>query len=303
MFSTVVNANNPETNKDQNQVSLSYSIDFLEPNLNSVCIYDEVFTGISMPGTFGTSLEVGGPTIPTKAMRFVLPQGTELMDVSITFSDKINVDCNEKGVDLESNPVVPYQKQIPIGSIPPKTISYNLDSYEFDSSVPGKLFDHVKVGYCRGYPIVSFSLYPIEYNPKDSELFYYPRMNIDINLIETGYTNQYYRGLPEDNEWVSSLVMNPEVIENYVPQASLDELYSGGLCNPSDNNGLGYDYVIITTDALVDFVETYNWDDLINRKISDGLQATKITVEDIVACSDYWDTSNALFNDSVFLLN
>ncbi|HEC89661.1 MAG TPA: hypothetical protein ENI44_03660, partial [Thermoplasmatales archaeon] len=69
------------------------------------------------------------------------------------------------------------------------------------------------------------------------------------------------------------------------------------LCDPSDNGGLGYDYVIITRAALSDFSANYTWNDLINRKKNDGLEATLVTVEDINNCPDYWN-NDSLFNDT-----
>jgi VCBS repeat-containing protein len=134
----------------------------------------------------------------------------------------------------------------------------------------------------------------MQYSPGLGKLYYYPSMTVKIDLKETGYVNRFYRGTPEDEAWVKSLVINPEISNTYDKRTTN---YEGGLCDPSDNDGLGYDYVIITTANLYDFDATYNWDDLITRKEGDGLEATKVKVEDILDCPDYWN-SDPLFNDT-----
>ena len=112
-----------------------------------------------------------------------------------------------------------------------------------------------------------------------------------------GYTNEFFRGSPEDESWVQGLVNNPEVTQTYTGLGFREPLYNGGLCDPSDNGGLGYDYVIICRDALSDLTgEQYTWDDFIGRKQADGLETTIVTVENILGTADY-ENPDPLFND------
>jgi len=287
---------------DDTSQYLEYSISFSEPQLTTNIFDREQYSSISIPGTYATGQKSGDPAIPAKPIRILLPQGTSFKDISISFTEKRNIHTQEKGINLKEIPIVPFQKQIPIGSEPPEMLDFNQHTYNYKTSVPEKLYDHVRIGYCRGYTILSLTLYPVDYNPSEGLLFYYPVMNIHVDLDASDMINTLYRGLPDDETWVNSLVMNPEISESYEEPLSFNERYDGGLCNPSDNNGQGYDYIVITTDALYDFTETYNWDDLLNKKESEGLEATKVKVEDIVSCNDYWNTANSLFNDTAALI-
>jgi len=281
---------------EQSYDELSYIISFEEPNFQTINLFDQTFSKIDMKGTFLTSLKRGDPMIPAKPLTILLPQGMEYEDISVTSDECIIVDTESKGVNLINQPIAPYQGQISIGSEQPKALIYNEKAYQDSSSIPGKLQDHESLGYCRGYTLLSITLYPTNYNPLEGIFSYNPTININIKLKETGNTHQLYRGLNDDKNWVQSLIINPEIISSY--KSSKGNFYPAGLCSPSDNNGQGYDYVIITTDALYDFSETYTWDDLISRKESEGLSATKVKVEDIFSCQEYWDLSNSLFNDT-----
>jgi hypothetical protein len=285
---------------DGSNTSLSYLVSFAEPKIQSIQLFDQNFSKISMSGTFLTSQKRGDPTIPAKPITILLPQGTEYEDISVTSDECIIIDTNAKGVNLKNHPMAPYQGQIPIGSPPPENLIFNEKTYMDTSSIPGKLQDHVSIGYCRGYTMLTVTLYPTNYNPSEGILSYNPTMKINIDLKETGNTHPFYRGLTDDKNWVQSLVMNKEIISTY--QSSKGSFYPAGLCSPSDNNGIGYDYVIITTETLYDFSETHTWDDLIEKKESEGLSAIKVKVEDIVTCPDYWNSSNPLFNDSAALI-
>jgi len=95
------------------------------------------------------------------------------------------------------------------------------------------------------------------------------------------------------------LVYNPEIADTYTIDLPTVE-YPGGLCDPIDD----YDYVIITTTYnSLDYWETssstpYNWDSLMEKhEKDDELKCTLVTIQDIDACPDYYD-SDPLFNDT-----
>jgi hypothetical protein len=86
-----------------------------------------------------------------------------------------------------------------------------------------------------------------------------------------------------------------KVLDSFAGDGVLDSEYSGGLCYPAQQ----YQFVIITSQSLKDTTGySYNWPSLItHRSISSGLNGTIVTVQDIDACQDYWNTT-PLFNDS-----
>jgi len=289
------------TGQKENTDFLKYTFSFDRPHLKEIETMDEQFTSVYMPGTISTGLKVGNPVVQIKPISLLIPQGKDVNDVTVFYKSIVKLRTQRMGIDLEKNPIFPYQKPIPIGD---KEISNELEKnnkiYEIDRNYPGILFDNVDVSFSRGYSILTLNLYPIQYNPKSGDLFYYDEMIVNIELKESRSLNPYFRDNPEDDSWVKGLVSNSEVVRSYEDNG-FDELdYPGGLCDSSDH----YDYVIITTEQNnLDYWETdsskpYNWDSLMNKhETENGLSCTLVTMEDIIAESDYWN-SDPLFNDS-----
>ena len=267
----------------------------MEPTLEKVTMRGELFTKISMSGSFSIGEHPGAPVFQAVPVKLLLPQGAEVSNIEVT-ADTIEIDPSMQGFDLKETRIIPYQQPVPIGEQPPEFIIDHL-AYQSMHQIPDKMYDTIGVGYCRGYAILILNLYPISYIPGEGRLFYNSRMDIKVDLEETGNVNQFYRpDNLDDKTWVMSLVENPEIVDTYDSTPFLG--YDGGLCDPSDNNGFGYDYIIIVRESLFDFTgTTYTWDDLISRKQAQGLETTKVMVEDILACEDYWN-ADPLFDDT-----
>jgi hypothetical protein len=279
-------------------MNLEYSFLFRPPLLQRVDMQKNMFTTMEMPGSYIIGTTPGTPVFLVKPTKILLPQGTEVTHVDVTADKTMEVDTKASDIDLMEKPIVPYQLPVPISEHPSNFV-INHEAYASINHIPDQIFENLEVGYCRGYAILTVNLYPTQYIPGEGRLFYHPEMTIKITLKENGPVNQFYRNDPSDRAWVETLVSNPEVLVTYGNDPTLGgRSYPGGLCDPSDNGGLGYDYVIITRSALFDFTgTTYNWTSLLNKKRSEGLQATKVRVESIISCPAYWRT-DPLFNDT-----
>ncbi|MFO7677789.1 MAG: C25 family cysteine peptidase, partial [Thermoplasmatota archaeon] len=163
---------------------------------------------------------------------------------------------------------------------------------------PESRYIDYNIGYSRGYAIASINLNPMQYNPKEGIVQYYPELTLSVSLQEDG-PNQLFRDRADDKAWVQKLVLNPEIADLYGFETSSILEYPGGICDPADH----YDYVIITTTQNgLDHWDTtsttpYNWQSLLDHHNGNGLSGTLVTREDIIACPDYWNTT-ALFNDT-----
>jgi len=287
---------------DTAQTELKYTFEFASPDVKESSLRSTYFTSLSMSGCMNSGRDIGGPNIPVKFIKLLIPAGYNVSHVDVT-GNPIQVDT--KDVNLQEKPIIPHQKPLPIGYATEDDIDYDEAIYNTDALYPSAMYSNTELSYCRGYAILSLGLNPVKYNPVEGTLFYYENLTVTLDLIESSSIHPYYRNNVKDRAWVESLVYNGEILESYETYyLSRDILdYSGGLCNPSDNGGLGYDYVIICRDALSDITgEEYTWNDFISKKQSDGLETTIVTVEDIEATSDYWDVSNSLFNDTAALI-
>jgi hypothetical protein len=275
---------------------LTYRLVFPEPQLERVQLFGETFTKIYMEGTTAIGEGLGAPVVQVAPLLLLLPQGTEVSGIEVVTDGMVEVGREAVGFDLIAEPIIPSQPPVPIGFAAPKDLTLNETAYLSGEPRPDKLYKNLGVGSSHGYSILTLNVYPTKYIPALGELYYYPEMRVEVNLAHTGTVNRFYRhDNQDDREWVKSLVANPDVSRTY--DTPLRDEYPGGLCDPDDNGGLGYDYVIICREAILDFEATYNWDDLMAMKESQGLEATKISVEAILDCTDY-ENPDPLFNDT-----
>jgi len=284
---------NPGENEEISYLEYTYT--FSQPILEAVSLYGCEFAQIQLDHSFSIGDHPGTPVFQVVPIQLLLPQKTEVDFIEIAVNT-IEIDPLKQGFDLLHTYILPCQNPVPVGQ-PPNNFIFDEKTYHSSDPFPDRLYDTVDVGYCRGYAILALNLYPTQYIPGEGRLFYHPSMTVTVHLQETQTINPLYRPENEnDRTWVTNLVQNPEIIQTYTAPSPLG--YNGGLCDPSDNNGLGYDYVIIVRESLYDFTgTTYTWNDFITKKQAEGLETTKVMVEDILACEDYWD-DDPLFDDT-----
>jgi hypothetical protein len=274
---------------------MSYSFEFKEPLLQSKQAFGSEFTTITMQGCQAAGKLAGNPKMPAKMIKLLLPPKTAVSDIRVAGTP---VTVLLPSTDLIAKPVLPSQQSIVIGSEETPEFLMNANVYSADALYPSSTYSDVTVGYSQGYAILSFILNPMQYNPQQGTLVYYPTLTVTISLNEDDTMNQFFSNNPDDAAYVQSLVSNPNIADRYAVLDAPAFAYPGGLCEP----GSHYDYVIVTTTANgLDYWDTggsltYNWDSLMEQHNGEGLSSTLVTVEDIVACDDY-DGSSPLFND------
>ena len=270
---------------------LSYSFEFKEP---SVQLKDSDYTTITLPGCLAMGKQAGDPAMPVKIIQLLLPPKKTVSHINVIGTP---VEVQLSNIDLREKPIFPQQQSVPIGSDQAQQFTINSNVYSSDVNYPSTTYSDYAVGYSHGYAILSLSLNPMQYNPVEGTLVYYPKMTMTITL-KNGDVNQLYSNNPSDKAYVKTLVSNPEMADLYQIGRLQTFEYPGGLCDPSQH----YDYVIITTTQnglnYWDIGGTlhYNWNSLIAQHSGDGLTSTVVTVQDINACTDY-QNADPLFND------
>lgn len=280
------------------------TIHFSNPSFSTIHIDNLTFTQIAIPDCFMNG-STGDPLMPLYPVHVLIPHGKKLSDIRIQTSEPLNYSQH-----IRDAPLFPTQLETPF-SDPQNGTDFSLNESTYTSKEPVKssrLSNHGQ-GTLKGYPILTLNLYPLEYTPHSSTLYFYSDMTITItwSRVDQKGHHPFLRGDRQDRNFVASFVDNPEDINSYDQQvlsvskqgvlgsSPLSDEYSNGLCGSSET----VEYVIVTSDDLSDTTGyEYNWTDLIqHRENLDGFTGRIVTVESIDACSDYWN-STALFNDS-----
>jgi hypothetical protein len=286
---------NSEKQTISNINQLTYTWSFIEPSFQTLTADGSEYTTINMPGCIGSGMQAGEPQMPMKMIQLMLPPKTTVASVTV---EGTAVEISQ-AVDLVAKPVLPYQKSVPFGNNEPQEFVLNSDIYSSNALYPTTTYTQYHIGYSHGYAILDLGLSPMQYSPNTGTLTYYPEMTVTINLQNNGYVNQLFRNNVDDEAYVKTLVSNPEIAQLYQTNDLPTFEYPGGLCDPSGH----YDYVIITTTQNgLNHWDTsgstpYNWESLMDKHAGDGLTSTVVTIQDINACSDYYN-STSLFNDS-----
>ncbi len=268
-----------------------YTFDFQEPTLQTK---SADYTTMTLPGCLTVGKTAGDPAVPVKIVTLLLPPNKTVSRINVLGTPVL---LNTEDIDLTQKPMFPQQRSVPFGSDEPYEFIMNSNVYTSDAYYPTTRYADYEVGYSHGYAILSFSLNPVQYNPVQGSLVYYPKMTVSISLQPQSTPNQFYSKNPADMTYVQSLVSNPEIAQLYETADMPTFEYPGGLCDPSAN----YDYVIITTTQNgLDYWDTtgstpYNWESLMDHHAADGLSCTLVTAEDIDACADYQGATP--FND------
>jgi parallel beta-helix repeat protein len=250
--------------------SLVLSFDFSRPSVTMTLDYHSV-TMSGLP-SYG---DPGEPVLPFRLVRVLVPQGKDVESISVYPGNMVRL-TGRFSVDYGKTPL-PISPNITVQDKPSEAI------YSSANPFPGQLYSQESEQYLRGHKILMLRLHPVTYVPKTGELYYYCRLTLNLKLKETSEVSPYFRGLPEDAELVRSLVENPNAAATYHIVASAMKMAISG---PAQS----YDYVIIANNAL-----NSSFQPLINWKISKGLKAKIVLVEDIMKDSRY--NSNGVFGD------
>jgi hypothetical protein len=204
---------------------------FTAPQIHQIVINNQLYDEVIMPDAQG-AWKAGEPNLPAYGVSFLLPQGTTVANITIQPGTKIQLGSGftvapvEQPVKLSELTTV-YAK----GTTDPKI-------YSSGNMFPNTLFSSVGTYSFRGYNILIFLLYPVQYQPITGQLSYFDEMTVVIKTIQTGSINPLYRSLEKDRIEVTKKI------------DSLDSLSSYRITPFAPLTTTGYDLLILTTNAL-----------------------------------------------------
>jgi len=259
----------PQQTGQTNLVVLEF--DFPSLSVTEGPVYDSVkMQGLPQHGA------PSEPILPFKTVKILIPQGKDVQSVDVTASNRKVLKGNFH-VEYGKTPI-PFSTNVTVEDQPNQAIHCSANPF------PCVLFSQKSEHYFRGYKILTLKLHPVQYVPKTSELSYFERMTVTVKTIASNNVSPLFRNLQRDRELVSDIVDNPSEVESYTETTKPAQHIS--LANPSDS----YDYVIITNNTLKS-----SFQPLIDWKIQKGLDATIVSVEDIMNNPDYH--CDGLFGD------
>ena len=256
--------------KTLNEEIVVLDFSFSEPLLENINIKDRAYDRITVDGLPNTN-DFIEPRLPVKPVRVLLPQGRSMKKIEVVTSDIIslglgyNVEYGAKVVPLIMTEQMPKKQN-------PNTILPQKSNYDIELE---QLYSDVAVYMFRGFSILHINLHPVQYLPETGEICYYDHMTLFVETKESS-VNTAFRGLPKDYANVENLVENPLDVYSYKHSSVENDLSTET-----------YDYVIITSEELKNSYGEYTFQDLMDHKISKGLNPTIVTVEEILSNPDY----------------
>ncbi|MCM1491458.1 MAG: C25 family cysteine peptidase [Muribaculum sp.] len=202
-----------------------------------------------------TYSESENPCLPIFSTNVVIPPDHNYLSSNILIHKKLL----KSDVILANSP-----DQVPTSS---SSRYYNTHeiSYERGNIFPISNCEYVTTTDWDGIKVLCFLMCPFIYDSANKDLYFIESIQLDIELSENA-TSKYCRLNATKKQFVKSIVINPEIIDDkyIIPNY---ELYS------SDNN---IDYVIITNELLKPHFE-----ELLRWKKTKGLKSDIITTEEI----------------------
>lgn len=216
-FSTVISGE-----KDLDELKITYT--FKYPTITDN-------TKITISGIENTA-NLGEPSLPSVAATILIPYKEKPDKILITPGKRIKL-----GNDFD---IPPTSRAIPL-SKPHSSENVKIIKdeaiYSSDKEFPGTLFEKVGTYSFRGYSILILNLFPVQYNPVTGDAFFYERIDVTVETVDTDDENSLYRGGIDEKE-VMGKVDNPVAAPSY-PKTHVAPLED-------------YDLLILTTDGLKD---------------------------------------------------
>jgi len=220
------------------------------PSIVAILEEGKTFSRVNLEGLPKISFP-GKPRLPVKPLRILLPYATAIKKIHVESSQ-----CRKLHLTYP----------IEIGGQTfclSKGFSVRQNfSCEVQGIYPNTTYSKIGIQYWRGYSILHINLYPVQYIGYNKTILFHQSFKVVIELKKSK-PSPLYRGDGKDK--IAHMVENPDVLSTYPPK----------------NFSSVYDYVLITTENLINTSGEYTFIDLLNHRREQGLSCTYKTVEAI----------------------
>ncbi len=256
---------------------------------------------LRVPGTDSVG-EPGEPLLPVLGIRVVVPQGHEVVAVKVTpgmaevVAEQVQLRHAEAAYPLSRPDLVrrrtPRSERI----------------YGSNARYPARSELRNGLQRKRGVPFEEIQLYPVAYQPKSGRVIWTEEITVEVETapaaaaIAGGGAGGLRLRSSRDLDAARALVDNPETLAAFAVETAATAEPDGEPqvlgatpatlalpCQPTDNGGTGYVHVVVTTAALRDAFQG-----LVNRRRSQDIASTLVTLEEILAVYPGADTQESL---------
>ena len=209
---------------------------------------------------FGNLLVPGKPMLPAKAFMIALPPGAEVNTVTAIGTGPVKIEGSYR--ITSAPPFLPADNQKDMVNRCLQEWQQNHDlTYSSDEVYPEQAWKYLGSGGLRKYTFARVAYFPFSYQPQSGRLVFHPSLvvTIDYSISSTGIqeTERLLSDKKADKR-ASELLINYSEAERWYPPVA-------ALRSPEDT----YDYVIITTDALVTAVSPLvDWKEMIDYSVN-----------------------------------
>lgn len=217
------------------------------------------------------------PDIPFRYLRIIIPSANQATSVSVNKLEEQTIHLDRK--------IQPTQAPIPTGNTNNQNIIINKASvYSLDNPYPEDMAKILSTENFNGNRVVTVKVSPFQYYPTSNILKFYSQMEITLRYKGGTLDKKQSLTLTDGNvktsfmtnKMLCDFINNKEDFDRFAIKYT--ETTSSDSINRSTQNRLGYDYVIITSEALAPAFERFaNW------KRRKGLTVGIVTMEYIKA--------------------
>lgn len=229
----------------------------------------EGYSRISVPGcvSFGSP---GEPLLPVRPVTLVLPAGA--CNVAVVASVQSGSVSPASGVLQPAAVPRPFSMVTEVAEI----IAGNPEIYRTDSFWPGETVGNVRVGNKGGFTLVSFLVYPVQYNPVSRELQTAESVEYAISWASGASACVSPGQVASSASQLAGWVDNPQ-----------DILFNAPVATGRD----AVDLLVITTGDYSDSFTAFT-----AFKNTQGIQTELVFVSDILSSSSGYDDAEKLRN-------
>ena len=282
-----------------NVISLEYDLPTLVMQPTAETIDGRIVAEADMPGTSET-VQVGQPILPLVPVEIVVPYGHTVgkIDVvagrEVTLSDSYFIQPRTEPLSLDGT--ASASTSTAAGPVNDVSATHTLSSEG--------VFHVLGIQEQRGVEILRVNLNPVQYAALTGEVSYYTSLTLNVNLVNSSPTPAAdshtiaYR--PDPVQPLEAEVANPDALATYTTSApasqssepaALRAVASSIVSAPAAASAMSaasassttYQYVAITSQAMIDATTDYTINDLIAYKQSRGMTATVVSLESIYA--------------------